>query len=89
MISPILNGEFPPQAGFSHKNLDPEECSKGGKGVAYISAGQEVIGEGVRCSQKGGGEQVALASSKALASRLKLGGAGRHSPHILTTKNQC
>ena len=58
------------------------------QGGEHISAGQEVIGEGVRCSQKGGGEQVALASSKALDSSLKLGGAGRTlTPHFDNKKS--
>ena len=49
MISPILNGEFPPQAGFSHKNLDPE------------AEGERIrVRRGCVTFEKGGGEQVAV-----------------------------
>ena len=44
-----MNGEFPPQAGFSHKNLDPE------------AEGERIrVRRGCVTFVKGGGEQVAV-----------------------------
>ena len=83
----LLNGEFPPQAGFSHKNLDPE------------AEGERIrVRRGCVTFEKGGGEQVAVVQfARARKGGTPCGYARRCSewwqhyspPHILTTKNQC
>ena len=83
-LPPILNGGFPPQAGFSHKNLDLPPFKQGGDCETDNGRGCVTFRKRGR-RREVGGEQVVVACCAVLS--LCLAALARCSPHFDNKKS--